>query len=100
MVTPDLASIQENAQLRVDLRKAQEACERLSDQLSQAEGARDEFENLMKEHREEMEIARKTKEKTVQVSLMTNDITFYLSVIVNFYRLLRKRLNWTSALRC
>ena len=45
--SPDFAALANTAQLKVDLRKAQEACERLSEQLIEAETARDTFESRL-----------------------------------------------------
>jgi hypothetical protein len=62
----DFSVIQDTAALKVDLRKAQTACEKLSEQLVQAEAARDEFEKLMAEAKEEADVARKVKESTLK----------------------------------
>ena len=39
----------DTAQLKVDLRKAQTACERLSEQLIEAESSRDDFQSRLSE---------------------------------------------------
>ncbi len=67
MVTPDLEAIQDNAQLKVDLRKAQEACEKLSSQLTESEAAREQLEKAAEENTEEATVARKAREMTLQV---------------------------------
>lgn len=59
---PDFSAIHDLAVLKVDLDKAQKACEKLSDQLITAETARDEFEKELNEQREELTVARKAKD--------------------------------------
>ena len=56
----------DNSQLKVDLKKAQEACEKLSDDLSAAEAAKEAAEKNFKELKEELEVARKAKVTTDQ----------------------------------
>ncbi len=68
VVTPDLDTIQDNAQLKVDLRKAQEACEKLSTQLTESETAREQLEKRAEEGAEETEVARKARERALLVS--------------------------------
>lgn len=63
---PEFAAIHDTAQLKVDLRKAQEACEKLSDQLMTAETAREAFEKQFKEATEEMSVARKAKDNAMK----------------------------------
>ena len=64
-----MAAITDSAQLKVDLRKAQEACEKLTEQLTEAEAEKDKIESSVKEMREELDVARKTKDHSVQVGL-------------------------------
>ena len=65
-MVPDFSAIQDSAQLQVDLRKAQEACEKLSDQLVTSETAKETFEKQMNEATEEMSVARKAKDNAVK----------------------------------
>ena len=48
--------------LKVDLQKAQSACEQLSEQLMNAEAAKEKFEAEATTSREDAELARKAKE--------------------------------------
>ena len=48
--------------LKVDLQKAQSACEQLSEQLMNAEAAKEKFEAEATTFREDAELARKAKE--------------------------------------
>ena len=48
--------------LKVDLQKAQSACEQLSEQLMNAEAAKEKFEAEATNFREDAELARKAKE--------------------------------------
>lgn len=66
VVVPDFSAIQDSAQLKVDLRKAQEACEKLSDQLVTSETAKETFEKELSVATEEMKVARKAKENAVK----------------------------------
>ena len=97
MVPPDFEAIQDGAQLKVELRKAQEACEKLSDQLVQAETAKDDFEKLYREQGEEMEIARKIKEKSVQDK---DELAKKLEVLTTYFNQresdLQKQLGMTA----
>ncbi len=63
---PDLSAIQDTAQLKVDLRKAQSACEKLSEQLVQAESAKEEMESRLSSQTEELEVARRAKDNSVR----------------------------------
>lgn len=58
----DFAALADTAQLKVDLRKAQGACERLSEQLIEAESSRDAFESRLGEQGAELETARRAKD--------------------------------------
>lgn len=53
----------DTAQLKVDLQRAQEACEKLSQQLIEAEQDRDKFETVLSEQKEELEVSRKARVK-------------------------------------
>ena len=52
--------------LKVDLQKAQSACEQLTEQLMKAEAAKENFEVEAKNFREEAELARKAKEAALE----------------------------------
>ena len=67
----------------MDLQKAQAACETLTEQLTNAETAKEKFETEAKKFREEAEIARKTKDslRTSKVAVkhtIKNDVQRYL----------------------
>ena len=49
MALADFSALEDLAQLRVDLRKAQGACEKLSEELYRAESSRDDFESRLAE---------------------------------------------------
>lgn len=54
------------ARLRVDLQKAQSACEQLSEQLMAAEAAKEKYETEAKSFKDEAELARKAKETAME----------------------------------
>lgn len=58
----DFEAISEIARLKVDLAKAQSACEQLSEQLMVAEAAKEKFEVEAKDMIQEVDLARKAKE--------------------------------------
>ena len=59
-------AICDTARLRVDLQKAQSACETLSEQLMAAEAVKEKLEVETKDLREEAETARKAKEAALE----------------------------------
>jgi hypothetical protein len=63
---PNLSAIQDSAQLKVDLRKAQEACERLTRQLLDLEEIKERIETDLTEKAEELGVARKAKDNSMQ----------------------------------
>jgi hypothetical protein len=97
VVTPDFEAIQDNAQLKVDLRKAQEACEKLTSQLTEAESARDEMEQQMAEQVAELDVARKVKEQSLRDKA---DIEKKLDVLTTYFNQresdLQKQLGMTA----
>merc|ERR1712223_1033593 len=62
----DFEAICDTARLKVDLQKAQSACEQLTEQLMKAEAAKENFEVEAKNFREEAELARKAKEAALE----------------------------------
>ncbi len=59
-------SICDIARLKVDLQKAQSACEQLTEQLMKAESVKEQFEAEAKAAQEELDIARKAKEMALE----------------------------------
>merc|ERR550532_370096 len=78
----DLEAITNQARLKVDLQKAQAACETLTEQLTNAETAKEKFETEAKKFREEAEIARKTKEAVLEEK---NDMTKKHEVLSSYF---------------
>ena len=66
----------------MDLQKAQAACETLTEQLTNAETAKEKFEAEAKKFREEAEIARKTKEAVLEEK---NDMTKKHEVLTSYF---------------
>lgn len=97
VVTPDLDAIQDNAQLKVDLRKAQEACEKLSAQLTDAECAKEDMEKASKDKEEEADIARRAKDRALQDKA---DLEKKLDVLTTYFNQresdLQKQLGMTA----
>ena len=62
----DFEAICDTARLKVDLQKAQSACETLTEQLMTAEAAKEKFEKEAKNLKEESELARKAKETALE----------------------------------
>jgi len=94
---PDMDAIQETAQLKVDLRKAQEACEKLTVQLTEAETSKDHMEVKVKEFSEEIEVARKVKEQSLKDKA---DLEKKLDVLTTYFNQresdLQKQLGMTA----
>ncbi len=109
VVTPDLSSIQDNAQLKVDLRKAQEACEKLSTQLTDSEQTREELEKKVSEHVEEVDVARKAKDRALHVNILCyiilcssrqdNRKRETTSILVTLSFVFRTRRRWLANLK-
>ena len=78
----DFSSIHDTAVLKVDLRKAQEACEKLSDQLVTAEQARDQYEEQLKQNATELETARKVRENSLKEK---EELGKKLEVLTNYF---------------
>lgn len=78
----DFSSIHDTAVLKVDLRKAQEACEKLSDQLVSAEEARDQYEEQLKRNAAELETARKVRENSLKEK---EELGKKLEVLTNYF---------------
>ncbi|XP_059094113.1 transport and Golgi organization protein 1-like isoform X1 [Tigriopus californicus] len=96
-ILPDFNAIQDMAQLQVDLRKAQAACEKLSEQLVQAETAKEDFETQLFEQKQELENARKSKENSLKEK---TELGKKLEVLTNYFNQregeLQKQLGMTA----
>lgn len=96
-LVPDFNAIQDMAQLQVDLRKAQAACEKLSEQLVQAETAKEDFEKQLLDQKQELEIARKSKENSLKEK---TELAKKLEVLTNYFNQregeLQKQLGMTA----
>ena len=69
--------------LKVDLQKAQSACEQLTEQLMKAEAAKENFEVEAKNFREEAELARKAKEAALEERVEATKKHEVLSIYFN-----------------
>ena len=69
--------------LKVDLQKAQSACEQLTEQLMNAEAAKEKFEVEAKNFREEAELARKAKEAALEERVEATKKHEVLSIYFN-----------------
>ena len=65
----------------MDLQKAQSACEQLSEQLMNAEAAKEKFEAEAKNFREGAELARKAKEVRIFFCISLNNWEFFFSTV-------------------
>ena len=79
----DYEAICDTARLRVDLQKAQSACEQLSEQLMTAEAAKEKFEAEANNFREEAEVARKAKEAALEERVEATKKHEVLSIYFN-----------------
>ena len=79
----DFEAICDTARLRVDLQKAQSACEQLSEQLMTAEAAKEKFEAEANNFREEAELARKAKEAALEERVEATKKHEVLSIYFN-----------------
>ena len=78
----DLEAITDHARLKVDLQKAQSACETLTEQLNIAETAKEKFELEAKKCREDADVARKAKEAVLEEK---NDMTKKHEVLTSYF---------------
>ena len=78
----DLEAITDYARIKVDLQKAQSACETLTEQLTTAETMKEQFESEAKKFREEAEVARKAKETVLEEK---NEMTKKHEVLTSYF---------------
>merc|ERR1719245_1647026 len=78
----DLEAITDYARIKVDLQKAQSACETLTEQLTTAETMKEQFEGEAKKFREEAEVARKAKEAVLEEK---NEMTKKHEVLTSYF---------------
>ena len=78
----DLEAITDYARIKVDLQKAQSACETLTEQLTTAETMKEQFESEAKKFREEAELARKAKEAVLEEK---NEMTKKHEVLTSYF---------------
>ena len=74
----------------MDLQKAQSACEQLSEQLMNAEAAKEKFEAEATNFREDAELARKAKEGTIFLHFYSSISHIGILLLKLFWTILRK----------
>ena len=82
VITPDLGSIMDSAQLKVDVRKYQEACENLTQQLMESDESRTNLEKQVEDLSQDLSVARKTKEQSLTEK---EELTKKLQVLTDYF---------------
>ncbi|CAB4059114.1 unnamed protein product [Lepeophtheirus salmonis] len=96
--SPNIDLVEELSRCKVDLKKATDACNNLSEQLTKIEGERDEFHSTLETQKEEWEVALKIKD---QVLSEKEELQHKHNVLSNYFNQreaeLQKQLGLQSA---